>query len=510
MRVLFIYPNLYAQVGFNYGVAYLSGTLKAHGHQTKLININEKVNPVPTDDELLQEVRAYQPGLVGFSVVTNQYREALRIAKLIKAELEVPLICGGVHASMVPEEVLASGVFDYVCVGEGEGALLELVEKLEKGEDTTSTANIWCRKDGRIIANKVRPFVPLDELAPMDYEVLDFQRLIDAKRGWVGAMASRGCPYRCSYCFNHRMVEIYRKDIGVPAGRLGYIRHRDPASVIAELEWLLSRYRNISTYIFDDDLFTVDKNHLLELCRLYREKVKVPFVCNAHVGKFDQEIARALKDAGCKIVKFGIESGSPRVRREVMNRYMTNEQIKLALRQAQEAGLHTSAFVMIGLPTETREEVLETVELLAQTRPGRFRWAVFFPYPGTHAYQMAEELDIIDHCRMAELTNFTDASCLELGKEQNLFIDKLSQAFPWYVNGRGDFSASKIYENLADNLDKLSDADWQKVRGEVASFDRQLSGWLGASGQEHYAIRYDKTMAVSSSFLLAEEQEFGE
>ncbi len=505
MKVLFIYPNLYSQVGFSYAIGCLSGMLKAHGHQTSLLNINEKLAPIPSDQELLDRVRAYEPGLIGFSVVTNQYRYALQVARLLKENTDIPLICGGVHPTMAAEAVLASGAFDYVCVGEGEGALLELANRLEKGEETTNIANLWCRQDGKTIRNKVRPFVSLDELPPLDYEVFDFQRLIDAKHGWVGVMTSRGCPFRCSYCFNHRLVEIYRQDLGLATGKLNYIRHRQPADVVAELEWLLANYANINTFILDDDLFTVDKQYLLEFCKLYSRRVKVAFVCNAHVSIFDGEMAEALKGAGCKIVKFGIESGSPRVRREVMNRHMSNDKIMSAFKEAQDVGLHTSAFVMMGLPTETREEILETTDLLARVRPGRFRWAVFFPYPGTRAYELAESLGLIDHARMEELSNFTDASCLDFGPDENLFIDKLSQVFPWFVNARCDFPASKTYQKFVEDLQGMDDSDWQKVRTEIARRDRELSDHLVATGEEHYAIRYDKTMAVSSSFFLAEQ-----
>ncbi len=148
MKVLFIYPNLYAQVGFNYGIASLSAVLKQHGHTTSLININEKLG-YPLDlSRIKKEVEDFAPDLIGFSLLTNQYRHALTIARSIKEYCSAPIVAGGVHTTMAPEETMRSGCFDFACRGEGEEALLELVSSLEKGEDTSGILNIWARKNG--------------------------------------------------------------------------------------------------------------------------------------------------------------------------------------------------------------------------------------------------------------------------------------------------------------------------------------------------------------------------
>ncbi|MFQ6079142.1 MAG: cobalamin-dependent protein, partial [Thermodesulfobacteriota bacterium] len=120
MHVLFIYPNLNAQIGFNYGVAFLSAVLRRHGHVTRLLNINESLG-YPLDlERVVSDVKAFSPDLVGFSVVSNQFQYALEIAKAIRSHTEAPFVCGGIHATMAPHEVLKMGIFDYVCLGEGE------------------------------------------------------------------------------------------------------------------------------------------------------------------------------------------------------------------------------------------------------------------------------------------------------------------------------------------------------------------------------------------------------
>ncbi len=501
MHVLFIYPNLNAQIGFNYGVAFLSAVLRRHGHVTRLLNINEGLGYPFNLERIISDVKAFSPDLVGFSVVSNQFQYAAEIAQAIRGHTQAPFVCGGIHATMAPGEVLETGIFDYVCLGEGEEALLELVSALDEHGETAKIQNMWLKRDGRVISNRVRPFIPLEKLPPKDYEIFDFQKMIDAKDGWVGIMVSRGCPFRCTYCFNHKLVDIYRKDTGLPVSRLRYLRHHSVEEVIGELEYLLGHYRGIKVFIFDDDLFTLDRVYVQEFCAAYEKRIGVPFVCNAHVKVFDHATARSLKRANCCIVKFGLESGSERIRREVLNRHMSNHAVVKAFRIAHEHQLHTSAFVMVGLPDERPEEIFATVDLLTTIRPGRFRWSVFFPYPGTVAHEMAKQKGLIDFQKMRTLTNFTEESCLDFGESHNLVIDKLARAFPWYVNAQSNHSSSTIYRGLVREIDSMDRTAWEKVRGTIRSTDQEISGFLTKAGREHYAIRYNDFMGVRSDWF---------
>jgi radical SAM superfamily enzyme YgiQ (UPF0313 family) len=402
---------------------------------------------------------------------------------------------------MVPEEVLRTGLFDYVCVGEGEEALLELVTAMEKGTGTTGIRNIWLRSNGEITQNRVRPFVSLDRLPPRDYDVFDFQNMIDAKHGWVGVMTSRGCPFRCTYCLNHRIVDTYRRDTGLPPSKLNYLRHHPIREVIAELEFLLSHFKGIQMFIFDDDLFTFERDYLHEFCREYEQKIPIPFVCNAHVKAFDHAMASSLKRAGCHIVKFGLESGSERIRKEILNRPMSDKDIIQAFAVAHKSGLHTSAFVMIGLPDETRNDLFATIDLLAAIRPGRFRWSVFFPYPGTVAHDIAMARGLINTTKMESLSNFTEESCLDFGEKHNLLIDKLATAFPWFVNSRSDLPSSSTYRERVSEIDRMSRRKWERARGTIRALDREVSSSLTEAGKLHYAIRYNDFMGVRSDWF---------
>jgi len=501
MKILFIYPNLYAQIGFNYGVGYLSSFLKQHGHETALLNINDRLGYDFDLDRILSDVTAFAPDLIGFSVVTNQYSYTKKIAQHLRNHTNIPLAIGGVHATMAPEETLKTGLFDFLCVGEGELAMVDLADTLENGGDVSRIPNIWHFDGNEIHPNPVRPFLSLEKIPPIDYSIFDFQKMIDAKGGWVGVMASRGCPFRCNYCFNHKIVDIYRRDTGINIRDLHYLRQYPIEMVIEDLQRLVKTYENIKMFIFDDDLFTMNRAYVFEFCRQYRKAISVPFVCNAHVRVFDEEIAKSLSEAGCAIVKFGLESGSDRIRRKVLNRPMRNEDIIHAFKMADKYGIHTSAFVMIGLPHETTEDLLMTIELLGTIKPGRFRWSIFFPFIGTKAYDIAKEGGFINWEKMENLTNFTDESCLDFGREQNLLIDKLAKAYPWFVNAATDFPSAPLYDKLSRMVLAMDETGWKKVKEEIRDLDANISESLLISNTPHYSIRFNPFMGVRNDWL---------
>ena len=209
MRVLFVYPNLYTQMGFNHGLATLSAVLREAGHETRLVNLNETLPPVPTPDEVWATIRAWEPGLVGFSCLSQQYPKALELARWLRARAEregvrlPPLVVGGIHPTMMPAEVMADGVWDHVGVGECEDALLELVRRIEAGERPTDVANFLSWKGGvrpelpspvaseHWVHNPVGEFPDFAALPFPDYELFDTQRILDQKQGWFGVRALR-------------------------------------------------------------------------------------------------------------------------------------------------------------------------------------------------------------------------------------------------------------------------------------------------------------------------------
>ncbi len=505
MRIFFIYPCSGSQLGFNYGVAHMASVLKNAGHHVDFWQLCEDLEPLPTDAEFVARLKEKSPDILAFSVVTNQWEYSRQLASWARKVFSVPIVIGGIHALAGAEEILKTGLFDYVFRGECEEAFLEFVQKLDRGDKLDNIANLACRKNDQIRINPVRPLPDLARLPEKDYECMDFQRLIDAKKGWVGLMTSRGCPFSCTYCFNHVMVKTYTQELKCSFKGLNYIRRFGVGRVISEIEYLQKHYRNITMYIFDDDIFTFDKSYLKEFCQAYRKVTNIPFVVNAHVGFFDEESARTLASANCKIVKFGIESGSPRIRDKILNRHMSNESIVRAIKTVRDFGMHSSIFLIIGFPHETSEDVYETIGLTAKAKPGRFRWTFFFPFPGTKAHQISQDGGYINFEKMSRLKNFTDESCLDFGPEQNLLLKKIGRIMPWFVNAYSDLPVAEFYRAKIEELLDMGEKEWEQISPALYEEDKEHSQYFSQKGLSHYAIKYNPFMGVISDYFLNEK-----
>lgn len=511
MRVLFVYPNIDCPPGINHGLAAMSGVLKSRGHDVGLVHVCDNLWPLPTTEEVLDRIDAFRPDVVGFSVMSQQFSWACGVSRALRERRpDLPQAVGGVHCTMVPDEVVATELFDYVFVGECDLAFPELVDRMRDGGDLTTVPN--CRvparfsPTGRAIHNAVGPFPDLAALPPTDYELFDIDHIVGEKNGWMGLITSRGCPYKCTYCFNKEIVDLYKAEGGARNVK-EYLRAYPVDRMIEEIRELKRRHPRIRTLIIDDDLFTLDKAYVRAWTAAYRASgIGLPFVVNAHVQCFDDAMAKALADAGCMIVKYGLESGSDRVRKEVLWRFMTNRQIAETTAAAHRHGLHTSAFIMFGLPHETREEVYETLRLCAQVKMGRFRWAIFYPFPGTAGYTIAKEAGLVDWDKWANMGNYFDASCLKFGPEHDLFLEKLGALCPWYVNALTDWPCAKTYTELVLEVESMDRETFRRRRAELVRYDRELSEELLRLDVPHYSIRYAHVMGVRSDFVKWERR----
>ena len=469
-----------------------------------LLQLCENIAPLPTENEFIDRIRSEAADIIGFSVVTNQWPYALKLASWARKASSAPIVCGGIHTMAAAEDILRTGAFDYIIRGEAEYAFSDFVSAMAEGRDVSDLRSVGSFSNGMVRINPVAPLPDIKTLPFKDYEIFDFQKIIDAKDGWVGLMGSRGCPYSCTYCFNHQMVKQYREDLACGFKELNYIRHFGVSQLINEIKYLLENYRNIKMFIFDDDLFTFYRDYVIEFCREYKKVSPLPFTVNAHIGAFDEDRARELAGANCAIVKFGVESGSERIRKQVMGRHMSNKSIVEAIGIARRHGLHVSVFLMIGLPGETREDVMETIRLMGQAGPGRFRWTFFFPYPGTKAYEITANTMNLDHRKMAELDNFTERSCLDFGAEHNLFLRKVGRIMPWFVNAYSDLPAAGFFMAKIEEILALDKESWEKRAEGIYEEDRRISEDLVRQGLSHYAIKYNPFMGVISDYFTRE------
>ncbi|MBF8267677.1 MAG: Radical protein [Dehalococcoidia bacterium] len=388
MKVVFVFPDTSERAGKFYpGVASLSAYLKKAGHRVGLLHITQPVSR----DEYLRALDKESPELVAFSSTTIMFPHVITFAKWTKEHMDVPTICGGVHAILSPEEVIQVVDIDMVCLGEGEEALTELCSKLESKAEITGIRNLWVKGgNGVLHKNPVAPLISnLDSLPFPDREIFDYGETFDMKVARRGIfMASRGCPYRCTYCSNHALKQAY-------GGKGQYVRFRSVDNVIGEIKEVVRDYPQIEYVGFHDDILPMRKSWFEEFCTKYREKIGLPFEMNCIPNLLNRRIVEMAKLAGCRRINFGIESGNDYIRRRIMNRPVTKEQILQVSSLCHTEGIQISTYNMIGLPFENVRRFLDTVKLNAQVRPANMQLSIFYPFPGTELYEICRKHDFL-------------------------------------------------------------------------------------------------------------------
>lgn len=430
MRVALVYPDYY-QTGCiegepqgreHLGSGYLSAVLKQAGHDTAFLHI---VEPMGRED-FQAWLCGQDAGLVGFSSTSLMFSKVRQMARWAKEETGLPVVVGGVHPTLDPLGALEDECIDMVCVGEGEAALLELAEALEGRGSVDEIPSLMGRWRGRGFSNPVRPLLEdLDSLPFPDRTIFDPSRLAPDQAERITVMASRGCPYRCRYCSNHAQRSAYPNP-----GR--YVRFRSVDNVLSEVEALARDAVGIDHVRFDDDILTLRPRWFEEFVREYPRRVELPFICNSRADLLDEGKIAALKEAGCKTLCMGIESGNHRLRRDVLGRRMSDEQILDAFRLCRKHGIGTVSLNMMGFPGEDFSMVLDTVKLNARSQPGVTQITVFYPFPGTELYHACREegLFVTDDTD----TLFTRRSALKLdgiSEEQMELVSEYFTALAW-------------------------------------------------------------------------------
>ena len=360
-RILFL-QNL----PFEYmGPMSISGVLKKSGHQCRLIIVGN-------DKKHLMKIAEYDPDLIGFSTMTGPHRWVLKMAGEIKQQFDKPIILGGSHPTFFPE-IIQEAAVDMICLGEGEYALLELADKIDRGEDGSTVRNLWVKKNGRLIQNPLRPLIEnLDELPFPDRALYDHCALLRAVPA-MKFLTGRGCPYRCTFCFNHQFNELYRG-----LGRM--VRKRSVASLIQEIRVTAKKY-GLRLIRFPDDTFSGNKRWLLEFLPKYKAEVNLPFTGLAHANELDEETIRTLKSAGCLNVYFGVETGNERLRNQLLRKNLTNGRLLETARWLRKHRLKFGTYNMFGLPQETLAMAFETIQFNQKLRPNFTINNIFQPYP---------------------------------------------------------------------------------------------------------------------------------
>ena len=383
--MLFIYPDLNIDVGWRghyyEGIAMLSAVLKSKGHYVKLAHIYN----LERSKDIIKEISAGFD-LVAFSSTTPMFPYVQFCSKIIKKHFkEMPLLCGGAHATAVPEEALKTSDVDYACIGEGEYFILDFLEYLQGSRAKDDIKNLAYKTgSNEVKINEVRPPInPLDDLPFPDRGLFDLQHW---NTDSADISAGRGCPYKCAYCSNDYLNQIYKNK---------YLRFRKPETVIREIETLLKRYPSIKQLMFLDDIFLLDREWLSGFCKLYSNSFKLPFNATAHPEIITDERIKMVKEAGCREIDFGIQSGNEAIRNNIMLRHGSNDKIKESIRILKKHGIRPLVDIIFGVPAEKKTQMLDTIKICAENKV-RAKSHIFYPLPATRLEELSIQMSLYD------------------------------------------------------------------------------------------------------------------
>ena len=408
MKVAFVQDII--QFSVPLGTTLIAGSLRKSGHKVQVYVAENNIN------KTIQELQEYKPDIVAFSVITGSHLEYIEIAKVIKEKLNLPILWGGPHATFFPK-IIEQDYADAVCVGEGEDAALEFANAFDNsnGKIPTNVKNFWVKIDGKIYRNPVRPRIRnLDNVAYAARDLFFNKFPVLKNHGIKHFLAHRGCPHKCTYCFNHSYNQMYKEQ----AGDKKVLFSRTPDSIVEEIKWL-QKTEVVKTVAFVDDVFTIHKKWTLDFAEVYEKRCGIPFSINARFDHMDEEIISALAKAGLSLVHCGIESGNEYMRNTVMLREQSLESIFKAGSLLKKYGVKLLTENVLGNPGETFEMAMETLKLNIKLKPNIANASIFAPYPGLKMTSYAIDGGYFDGNFDRLQTTYYDSSVLKFPQKND-------------------------------------------------------------------------------------------
>lgn len=431
------------------GMSYLASQLIQSGYNNiDILDLNFELSD--TRDVLKKSVKIIEninSEVIGITCWTVHLPFCIEFVRTYKQKHpDLKIILGGVHASSQPEEIMKLCPVDIVVRGEGEETLVHLIRAIEKNNDLDGVFGISYRKDGEICHNPDRPLIKnLDDIPYPAYHLLNpIEKYQPLNRKYVfSIMASRGCPYSCIFCSANRLWK--------------YQRRRSPDNISKEIEWLADNY-DVGFIRFEDDNLTNKKDWAFELFASLK-KLSIHFDCLTRIDKLDFELLKSMRNAGCEGIYHGIESASPRLLkllRKGFPAWVNRNYIKKLITEEISLGLDPTVSAMIGIPTETKDEIQLTVDLMCELKRlgAKTQLWIMTPYPDTEAVSLyKDKLIMIDRWR--ELKQFDVFSTVPREAYSHL-IKKYSHLIPdnWiFQNDMNDFEeVKKLYLNAASRI----------------------------------------------------------
>jgi anaerobic magnesium-protoporphyrin IX monomethyl ester cyclase len=504
-KVLFVYPNLYMMNMMPPSIAVFSALLKEKGIEVALFdttyypwdhanasvtgqgvgrfdmssdkrkeitlqvrpfNLEERgIRPKNTDmvEDFCDLVDTFKPDLIAMSAVEDTYPQGLYLLNRIK-DRRIPTLLGGVFATFAPHIAIKEDAIDMVCVGEGEGALVELCERMALGQDYSDVANLWVKdSNGKVKRNPQRLVIDINTLPIMDFEIFEENRIYRPMAGKVYRMipieTHRGCPYTCTYCNSPSQIVFHNE---AKAGR--FFRKKRMDKVREELAYLIKRWNAEYIYFPADTFLAWSDEEFESFIEMYAE-FKLPFWMQTRPETITPENVALLKSVNCHRVSLGIEHGNEQFRKDIVHRPIGNKEL---VEKTNIIGREIPVSVnnITGFPTETRELAFDTVRMNRELQVDTMNCYTFMPYHGTPLREMAIKLGHLDPDALT--CSLTAGSVLDMPQYPRTAIKGFVKCFSLYA--------------------RLPESMWPRIRR--AEEDDEEGNALFDSLRDEYISRY--------------------
>jgi len=357
------------------------------------------------------EIKAFKPDIIGISCNTMYMQYIKRIIHEIKTRYKLSVILGGYHVSIKPEETLNLRDCDAICIGDGEFALTEYLNRLEKGKSPKGIKGIWAKYEGTTLKNEGGYFIhDIDQLPIPNW---DLWKDLDRYFYYLGMLyfiGTRGCPYQCSYCDAHEIKQAVNGH---------YYRMRNPIQYAREIAYQYHKYkqRGVRLAQLFDQVFTMDEIWMEKFCNEYRKQGMTDtfkFSTFSRIDHLNEKKFKILRQGGCALLRVGIEAGDPFIRNTIYKKNISNEQIKNIFRLGRKYGIKFTAFYILGGPGETGKTTNRTIQLAQEVNAERSAFFIYKPFTYEGVQQIKQYGGEIDQERWAKADNITYGAVVKL------------------------------------------------------------------------------------------------
>jgi radical SAM superfamily enzyme YgiQ (UPF0313 family) len=459
MRVLLVFPEYLVRAFKPIGISILAPTLKKKGHEVDFFDMSNydlgskyssespelhlfkpiKTKrrypmPNPTEDvfnAFMKKIDEFKPELIAISASYLQFKLCSDIFSKWK-DRNIPVIVGGIHNTINPDDVISHDFVDMICLGEGDEAFPELVDSLTAKDNRKDIKNIWFKENGKVIRNPVRPLLSnLDNVPFVDWSLYPKYYFEKPYEGnwWLGGdlISARGCYNRCNYCFYHSYLNLYGM-------KKNSIRLMSPERFIEEMEYVYLEYGVNLIKVRDSDFFARDTDSLAQMAKLYQKKNNLPAILlNAYPGTVTKEKVELVKKMNCLSVGIGVESGNEKLKREYLGRYGSNNQFLKVVKIFKDAGIRVTSFNMMGLPTETRKDVYKTISLNKKANVDLADISMLFPFPGTKIFEIVKSKGYLVN-NWEDITYTRSEAVLDMPQMSKEEMNGIIKVFQLYMN----------------------------------------------------------------------------